>query len=123
MEERLQIVITELLMSIPEFAREIGVSDDLIYKTLKGKAVITPYLKKKIYDTFPQLNKEWFEEGKGQMYKWKLEEKAEKYEISWQKCKQKDNEIAKLRAELNETQKDYIDLLKEVSTLRKHASG
>jgi len=67
-ENRLKIVIDQLLMNPNEFAKSINVSSDTIYNILKGKTKLTTGVKKKIFDKYRNLNRDWFTNGKGDIF-------------------------------------------------------
>jgi DNA-binding XRE family transcriptional regulator len=127
-EKNLQIIIDQLLMNANEFAKTIGVSVDTIYHILKGRNKLSPSVKRKILETYPNISKNWFESGEGEMFTWKepsaiVKDPGIKYEMSCGYCKEKDKEIAELKDRLLESQQLYIELLKEVSAIRKASSG
>jgi hypothetical protein len=130
--ERLKKVINSLYESSKSFSEGIGLgSPTTIYDILSGKRHITPALLKAIIETHTNLNPEWLLEGKGEMYLHKnqnnntseLNETKVNYGCSCPECKEKDEEILRLKNEVIEAQKQYIECLKEVSAIRKATSG
>jgi hypothetical protein len=100
-EEQLQILIDQLLMNANEFSKTIGVSVDTVYHILKKRNKMSASVKRKILETYPNLNKEWFETGKGEMYTWK-EPTEKKSEIAEDPSKYSGNLIQQMK------DKDFI---------------
>lgn len=109
--ERLQLIITHLLLSKNAFAKSIGVSSDTVYNILAEKTFITANLVKKITDTYPNVRAEWLLKGEGTMLVWqeqgkplplpKLEEPPSDYaslKTCYAECQA---ELARLRAKLD----------------------
>lgn len=120
MKERLQIIINELLMSISAFARSVDVSDDTIRKILNGKLKPSATVLKKILETYPNINRDWFETGKGEMFTWKnnsgntLNEKSTGYlKSDCEHCKSKDMIIAEYKAIIRQQRVLIDSLLKQ----------
>lgn len=104
--KRLQLIINELNMLVPEFAHSIGISRDSVYNYLDGTTKISARAKNKLFTTYPNLNKEWFEKGIGEMYTWKnkpentgtLQEDPTKYHPEkCESCADRDKIIEELR--------------------------
>lgn len=120
-EKQLQILIDQLLMNSNEFAKSIGVSVDTIYHILKGRNKMTAFVKRKIFETYPNLSREWFERGSGEMYTWKsvnsnnkdLNEEPVIYKNQCPICKDKDYIIEKLN-KIIEQQQRLIDQIGNV---------
>lgn len=114
--ERLQLIITHLLLSKNAFAKNIGVSSDTVYNILAEKTFITANLVKKITDTYPNVRPEWLLKGEGTMLIWqeadkplplpKLEEPPADYanlKLCYTECRA---EVARLRAKLEKIEND-----------------
>lgn len=109
--ERLQLIITHLLLSKNAFAKSIGVSSDTIYNILTDKTSITANLVKKITDTYQNVRPEWLLKGEGTMLMWqepdkilplpKLEEPPLDYPTLKQCYAECQAEVARLRAKLD----------------------
>ena len=117
--ERLQIVINELLMSVPEFAKSISVSSDTIYNILRGKTKITPFVKANLFNTYPELSREWFEKGNGEIFRWKnndsplvIKDREVEYGKVCKLCIEKERYIAALEDRV-EAQKKVIESQEE----------
>lgn len=114
--ERLQLIITHLLLSKNAFAKSIGVSSDTVYNILAGKTFITANLVKKITDIYRNIRPEWLLKGEGSMLLWQsddkplplptLEEPPSDYaslSICYAQCQA---ELTRLRNKLEKIEKD-----------------
>jgi hypothetical protein len=122
--ERLKKVINSLLESPKSFSDGIGLpSATTIYDVLSDKREITPALLKKIIDTYPNLDPDWLLTGKGNMFTWqekqsegeKLEDGGKIYNSKCPECREKDQEIEKLKTDIIELQRQIIEQLKKTS--------
>lgn len=67
--ERLKRFVEYTGLSISVFEKETGVSHDLIRKAIKHKKSFGIETLRKITESFPQLNVDWFITGSGEMIK------------------------------------------------------
>lgn len=124
MNDRVQVIIDKLLMSIPEFARQIGMSDDNVYNIVKNRLPVSPNFKNKLFRAFPQINQDWFETGNGEMFLWKAEEKEVIYKSKCKQCQEKDEIIKILKQDRENDRKLYegriADLQKTIQMIEKY---
>lgn len=125
-EKRLQIIIDELLMSVPEFAISIKISPDTVYNILHGKTKISPYVKGNLFKAYPNINRDWFEKGVGEMYLkdsdkdiTALNEKKADYDSGCKSCREKDIIIEEYKKIISQ-QRELIDQLKDLQNLKKN---
>lgn len=123
--KRLQKIIDELTMLIPEFAKSIDISKDTIYNILSGKTKISLNVKNSIYRTYPNLNRTWFETGEGEMFTWKhkpseiINEKATEYnKTECRLCNEKDAIIKEYKNIITQQRITIDGLLRQIELLQ-----
>jgi len=116
-------------MTIPEFARSIEVSQDTIYKIIRGTIPLSKNVIKSIIKTYPNINKGWLESGTGEMYSWKQPEKEpavlkeNKTEYGCRLCAEKERYIKSLEERVEEQKKVIETHEKCIESLRLLGGG
>lgn len=68
MEERIQKLIDEKLMTQNAFAESIGISSDTLYNFLHGTGKRHEKIVRGILTAYPEVNRDWLLTGRGEMY-------------------------------------------------------
>ena len=113
--ERLQLIITHLLLSKNAFAKSIGVSSDTVYNILAGKTFITANLVKKITDTYHNIRPEWLLKGEGSMLLWQSDEKS----LPLPRLEEPPSDYASLRICYTECQAELVRLREKLEQIEK----
>lgn len=66
---RIKELIFKLDLNQTSFAKAVGVSQNAIFKTVSGETQPRLVLIDAILKTYPQVNRDWLLEGKGEMFK------------------------------------------------------
>lgn len=120
--QRLEYYIKRIVeVSVPDFASMIDIEYKTIYQSIRNqtKSIIGRNTLKKINSVFPNFPWEWIKEGKGEIPgKETAERKPLKPELEsesdCQECKEKDEEINRLKDNLIDCLMDYKILANEL---------
>lgn len=132
--ERLEAFVTYTNKSELQFAKYLGYSSaTTIYEAEKGQRRISPDLRARLKEKFPELNLSWLLKGTGTMLLTGSPESEKSNEVGEaiseypQKecnlCKKKNEEIDKLKNQVIEIQDKLIDCLRSQTGIVKTSSG
>jgi transcriptional regulator with XRE-family HTH domain len=112
---RIKELIFKLDLNQTSFAKAVGVSHTAIFKTVSGDTQPRLVLIDAILNTFPQVNRDWLLEGKGDMFSNKasnLEVQADNYlQIYLKQLEEKFEKLLNQKDKLIESQQYLIEHL------------